>query len=121
VKLSSKYTSLKKLSSYIKNGTSIGVGGHHFARLPITLINEVLKKNPKNLEFIAWSGGLALELFLQKKSINKTLSLEDYSIFFITLLENTNKNILIKNPFVKSQEPFYRLYESYYNQKLYYI
>ena len=71
VKLSSKYTSLKKLSSYIKNGTSIGVGGHHFARLPITLINEVLKKNPKNLEFIAWSGGLALELFLQKKSINK--------------------------------------------------
>jgi glutaconate CoA-transferase subunit A len=71
MKLSSKYTTLNKLSSYVKNGTSIGVGGHHFARLPIALINEVLKKNPKNLEFIAWSGGLALELFLQKKSINK--------------------------------------------------
>jgi hypothetical protein len=66
--------------------------------------------------FGAFEGGS----YHQKKSINKTLSLEDYSIFFITLLENTNKNILIKNPFVKSQEPFYRLYESYYNQKLYY-
>ena len=69
--LSSKYTSLKNISKQIKNNTSIGIGGHHFARLPIALINELLKKNPKNLEFISWSGGLALELFLQKKAINK--------------------------------------------------
>ena len=65
MKLSAKYTSLKGLSSYVKNGSSIGIGGHHFARLPIALINAVLKKNPKNLEFISWSGGLALELFLK--------------------------------------------------------
>ena len=71
MKLSSKYKSIKILSSYVKNGQSIGIGGHHFARLPIALINEVLKRNPKNLEFISWSGGLALELFLQKNSIKK--------------------------------------------------
>ena len=71
MKLSAKYTSLKGLSSYVKNGSSIGIGGHHFARLPIALINAVLKKNPKNLEFISWSGGLALELFLQKNSVKK--------------------------------------------------
>mgnify|MGYP000138483649 CR=1 FL=1 len=35
--------------------------------------DEVLKNKPRNLEFISWSGGLALELFLQKKSINKIL------------------------------------------------
>ena len=71
MKLSKKYTSLTNLSSYVKNGSSIGIGGHHFARLPIALMNAVLKENPKNLEFISWSGGLALELFLQKKSIKK--------------------------------------------------
>jgi len=71
MKLSEKFITLNNLSKYIKNGTSIGIGGHHFARLPIALINELLKKNPQDLEFISWSGGLALELFLQKKSIKK--------------------------------------------------
>ena len=71
MKLSSKFKSLNKLSSLVQNNTSIGVGGHHFARLPISLINKILSNNPKNLEFISWSGGLALELFLQKNSIKK--------------------------------------------------
>ena len=71
MKLSKKFTTLKTLSNYISNGSSIGIGGHHFARLPMALINEVLKNNPKNLEYISWAGGLALELFLQKKAIKK--------------------------------------------------
>ena len=71
MKLSSKFKSLNFLSDLIKNNTSIGIGGHHFARLPISLINNLLNKNPKNLEFISWSGGLALELFLQKNAIKK--------------------------------------------------
>jgi glutaconate CoA-transferase subunit A len=71
MKLSSKFKSLDYLSGLIKNNTSIGIGGHHFARLPIALINNLLNKNPKNLEFISWSGGLALELFLQKNAVNK--------------------------------------------------
>ena len=66
MKLSSKFKSLNHLSGLIKNNTTIGIGGHHFARLPIALINNLLKNKPKNLEFISWSGGLALELFLQK-------------------------------------------------------
>ena len=66
MQLSSKFKSLNYLSTLVKNNTSIGIGGHHFARLPIALINNLLNKNPKNLEFISWSGGLALELFLQK-------------------------------------------------------
>ena len=71
MKLSSKFKSLNTLTSLIKNNTSIGIGGHHFARLPISLINKLLEKNPKNLEFISWSGGLALELFLQKNAVKK--------------------------------------------------
>ena len=71
MKLSSKYKSLNTLTSLIKNNTSIGIGGHHFARLPISLIHKLLEKNPKNFEFISWSGGLALELFLQKNAVKK--------------------------------------------------
>ena len=71
MKLSSKFKSLNHLSGLIKNNTSIGIGGHHFARLPIALINNLLKNKPKNLEFISWSGGLALELFLQKNAVKK--------------------------------------------------
>ena len=71
MKLSSKFKSLNTLTSLIKNNTSIGIGGHHFARLPISLIHKLLEKNPKNFEFISWSGGLALELFLQKNAVKK--------------------------------------------------
>ena len=71
MQLSSKFKSLNYLSTLVKNNTSIGIGGHHFARLPIALINNLLHKNPKNLEFISWSGGLALELFLQKNAVKK--------------------------------------------------
>ena len=48
MKLSSKFKSLNYLSALIKNNTSIGIGGHHFARLPIALINNLLNKSPKN-------------------------------------------------------------------------
>ena len=71
MKLSSKFKSLNTLTTLIKNNTSIGIGGHHFARLPISLIHKLLEKNPKNFEFISWSGGLALELFLQKNAVKK--------------------------------------------------
>ena len=71
MKLSSKYRSLSYLSGLVKNNSSIGIGGHHFARLPIALIDSLLSKDPKNLEFISWSGGLALELFLQQNSLKK--------------------------------------------------
>ncbi len=71
MKLSSKFKSLNYLAGLVENNTSIGIGGHHFARLPIALIDKLLQKKPKNLEFISWSGGLALELFLQKNSVKK--------------------------------------------------
>ena len=47
MKLSSKFKSLNTLTSLIKNNTSIGIGGHHFARLPISLIHKLLKKIQK--------------------------------------------------------------------------
>ena len=70
MKLSSKFKSLNYLSTLVKNNTSIGIGGHHFARLPIALINSLLNKNPKNLEHIT-------NVFFnqRRKMIKKPLSL----------------------------------------------
>ena len=97
MKLSSKFKSLNTLTTLIKNNTSIGIGGHHFARLPISLIHKLLEKNPKNLEFISWSGGLALELFLQKNAVKKiqicfsSLDIFGLAPLFRKTCEKTNK------------------------------
>ena len=98
MKLSSKFKSLNYLSELIENNSSVGVGGHHFARLPIALINNLLNKNPKNLEFISWSGGLALELFLQKKSLKKIqLCFSSLDIFGLApLFRKTCENNLLE-------------------------
>ena len=97
MQLSSKFKSLNYLSTLVKNNTSIGIGGHHFARLPIALINNLLNKNPKNLEFISWSGGLALELFLQKNAVKKIQicfsSLDIFGLAPIFRRNCENKNI----------------------------
>ena len=97
MQLSSKFKSLNYLSTLVKNNTSIGIGGHHFARLPIALINNLLHKNPKNLEFISWSGGLALELFLQKNAVKKIQicfsSLDIFGLAPIFRRTCENKNI----------------------------
>ena len=97
MQLSSKFKSLNYLSTLVKNNTSIGIGGHHFARLPIALINNLLNKNPKNLEFISWSGGLALELFLQKNAVKKIQicfsSLDIFGLAPIFRRTCENKNI----------------------------
>ena len=58
-----------------------------------------------------------------KKSINKPVDLENYANFFLTLLENKEKNIIQKNHFLQSSvegkvNPFYKLYENYYHQKI---
>ena len=71
MKLSNKFKSLNHLSNLVKNNTSIGIGGHHFARLPIALINKVLSHKPKNLEFISWSGVLHWNFFFKKIQLIK--------------------------------------------------
>jgi len=61
-----------------------------------------------------------------KKTINKQVNLKSYANFFITLLENREKNIIQKNSFPQTSkegeaEPLNILYEDYYKQKVNYI
>ncbi len=66
-----KFVSLGELAEQVPSGASIGVGGVHLARLPIALIETVLKLGRKDFTFVSWGGGLPLELFLEGNALRK--------------------------------------------------
>ncbi|MEO1226118.1 MAG: CoA-transferase [Pseudomonadota bacterium] len=57
--------SLSDLARRVRPGDRIGIGGHHFARLPLALIEAVIAESPRNLHVISWGGGLPLEMLLE--------------------------------------------------------
>lgn len=63
---------LDELAGRVTSGARLGIGGVHFARLPIALIEKVLLALGRNdFTFISWGGGLALELFLEAQAVKK--------------------------------------------------
>lgn len=62
---------LDELASQVSSGVRLGIGGVHFARLPIALIEKVLALGRNDFTFISWGGGLALELFLEAQAVRK--------------------------------------------------
>lgn len=57
--------SLADLARRVRPGDRLGIGGHHFARLPLALIDAVIAEGPKDLHVISWGGGLPLEMLLE--------------------------------------------------------
>ncbi|RWE42780.1 MAG: CoA-transferase [Mesorhizobium sp.] len=55
----------------VGQGDSLGVGGHHFARLPIALLRAVARSGVKDLHYVCWAGGLPLELLLEANAVAK--------------------------------------------------
>ena len=64
---------LERLAAMVPSGTRLGIGGVHFARLPLALIEKVLALGRRDFTFISWGGGLALELFLEAKAVAKLI------------------------------------------------
>lgn len=65
--------SLNELASSVPSGIRLGIGGVHFARLPVALIEEVLNSGQRDFTFVSWGGGLALEMFLEAQAIKKLI------------------------------------------------
>lgn len=63
--------SLTDLAGYVQDEDRLGVGGLHFSRLPIALIKEVIVQERKQLDYVTWGGGLALEMLLAADAIRK--------------------------------------------------
>lgn len=62
--------SLDALAARVQSGTRLSVGGHHFARLPIALLNRIVDNGTSGLSYFAWAGGLPLELLLEAEAVS---------------------------------------------------
>jgi glutaconate CoA-transferase, subunit A len=63
------FTDLAGLAAMVEDGDRFGVGGHHFARLPIALLRTIAQRGVKDLRYISWAGGLPLELLLEADAV----------------------------------------------------
>ncbi|MCX5514356.1 CoA-transferase [Kaistia algarum] len=59
------FVDLPTLAGMVEDGDRFGVGGHHFARLPIALLRSIAALHKTNLTYTSWAGGLALEMLLE--------------------------------------------------------
>ncbi|MGH9446413.1 MAG: CoA transferase subunit A, partial [Terriglobia bacterium] len=64
---------LDELAAMVPSGARLGIGGVHFSRLPIALVEAVLALRRRDFIFISWGGGLALELFLEARAVKKLI------------------------------------------------
>ena len=66
-----QFLSLPELAAIVQDGDRLGVGGLHFSRLPITLLKKIVDQGVKDLAYVTWGGGLALELLLAADAVRK--------------------------------------------------
>ena len=64
-----QFTDLDGLAAMVADGDVFGVGGHHFARLPIALLRAMGQRKVRDLRYTAWAGGLPLEMLLEADAV----------------------------------------------------
>jgi glutaconate CoA-transferase, subunit A len=64
-----RFTDVEGLAAMVGSGDVFGVGGHHFARLPIALLRAIARSGVKDLRYVCWAGGLPLELLLEADAV----------------------------------------------------
>ncbi|WP_292166418.1 CoA-transferase [Mesorhizobium sp.] len=64
-----RFTDVDGLAAMVGSGDVFGVGGHHFARLPIALLRAIARSDVKDLRYVCWAGGLPLELLLEADAV----------------------------------------------------
>ncbi|WP_246675167.1 CoA-transferase [Mesorhizobium sp. B2-3-4] len=64
-----RFTDVEGLAAMVDRGDSLGVGGHHFARLPIALLRAIAQSDVRDLHYVCWAGGLPLELLLEANAV----------------------------------------------------
>ncbi len=63
------FVALDELAAMVGDGDVFGVGGHHFARLPMALLATIAARGVRDLRYAAWAGGLALEWLLEAGAV----------------------------------------------------
>jgi glutaconate CoA-transferase subunit A len=65
------FVELDAAAALVRDGDHLGVGGCGFSRLPLALVQAVADRSPRGLTYVAWGGGLPLELLLARDSVRK--------------------------------------------------
>lgn len=60
---------VEALLSEVGDGARVGVGGFHFTRIPVAQLLELRRAGRRELTYVAWGGGLALELLLDAGAV----------------------------------------------------
>jgi glutaconate CoA-transferase subunit A len=66
-----RFMTLPQLAERVRDGDRIGVGGLHFARVPVALLSELCNRKRRDLHYISWGGGIALEMLLAADAVRK--------------------------------------------------
>ena len=63
------HDSVGDLLAGVPDGARVGVGGFHFTRVPVAQLLELRRR--RELTYVAWGGGLALELLLDAGAVTR--------------------------------------------------
>jgi glutaconate CoA-transferase subunit A len=66
-----RFLDLPELAALIPSGARLGIGGFHFSRLPIALVQAMLQHGVRDLDYISWGGSLGLELLLEAGAVRR--------------------------------------------------
>lgn len=64
-----RFLDLPTLASLVPSSSHLGIGGFHFSRLPLALIQEITRQGVRDLDYISWGGSLGLEVLLQADAV----------------------------------------------------
>jgi glutaconate CoA-transferase, subunit A len=65
------FLDIDDLAGLMADGSRIAFGGFHFSRLSIALAQALVRRQAKDLHFIAWGGSLALEILLEAGCVSR--------------------------------------------------
>ena len=64
-----RFLDLSELAALVPTGARLGIGGFHFSRLPIALIQAVTHQGACDLDYVSWGGSLGLEMLLDAGAV----------------------------------------------------
>lgn len=68
-----QFDSVDGIVEHIQDGDTIAIGGFWFVRIPVSLVDALVKKGVRNLTVITQASGLALEQLIAAKLVKKVI------------------------------------------------
>ena len=62
--------SVEDLAALVPDGAHVSIGGFHFVRQPIRLVEAIAARRPRGLTHVQWGGSLGLEILLEAGAVD---------------------------------------------------